>query len=163
MSIQVLFNHLSSQCSQVMARPVVETPLQSFFNFSGLGSGLFLPPIAWPFQSACQMLLWFRVEDFSSCKLNINDVSSPLCVPSISSFVTGDGIGIEYLLEDRSLCAKTVITRTKGTGMITTKTVLMRSTILEKNRCYSLVLQVCLAQAHVYAPLIYLFDFVLAF
>ncbi len=130
-----------------MAHPLVETPLSCFFNFSGPGSGLFIPPIPWPFQSACQILLWFRVQEFTSStsnSLNGDGNSSSSCTnSSIASFTTGEGIGIEYILEDNSLCMLTTIPGTKSAGVISRKTVISGDLpTLEINKWYSLVLQV---------------------
>ncbi len=132
-----------------MAHPLVETPLSCFFNFSGPGSGLFVPPIAWPFQSACQVLLWFRVEEFpssSSNKLNgdgSSSTNSSCASSSIVSFTTGEGIGIEYFLEDNTLCVVTVMPCTKGTGTISSKTIVAGDiSTLEIKKWYSLALQV---------------------
>ncbi len=138
-----------------MAQPLIETPLSCFFNFNGPGSGLFVPHVAWPFQSACQVLLWFRVEEFSSneSKSHDGDGTRPSRAPSIVSFTTGEGIVMEYFLEDNSLFVMTSVACNKGASSTTSmKANVVGSTTLEKRKWYSLVLQVRLVQAH--APLI---------
>ncbi len=136
-----------------MAQPLIETPLSCFFNFSGPGAVLFIPHISWPFQSACQVLLWFRVEEFSSDESRSHDGDSSTCPsrgPSILSFTTGEGIVMEYFLEDNCLCVMTPVACNKGANSTTSmKTNVMGNTTLEKRKWYSLVLQVRLDRAYV--------------
>ena len=50
-----------------MASPeekMVKASPPSFFNFGGAGSGLFVPPLAWPFSRGLALCTWFRAERF---------------------------------------------------------------------------------------------------
>lgn len=71
----------------------------SFFNFDGIGSGLLLPDISWPFAHEYQVVFWLRIEQWTRWCTEIADKTTTGRRAHLATFATNAGAGVDYYLE----------------------------------------------------------------
>lgn len=72
--------------------------VRSIFNFDGVGSGLVLPEMPWPFAQEYQFSFWVRLEQ--ECDL-MSDTTNESATrrAHLVAFATRGGAGVDYFLE----------------------------------------------------------------